>query len=121
MNHWLNKKNDVEYLKERGFHFRPCDGHWDHVVGYYIRNGTEVTKLDGPDGKTKPTYGATLIIQNGEVSASWSWGEEYIMSAISKLDNLPSGKPKRVYGPHDAWMREHNSHLYDEAGNYVGD
>lgn len=97
-NYWLRQR-DIEYLKKQGFYPR-FDGNWDHRVGYY------------KDNKNWPVFGATLIIQNGEVSTSWSWGEKYIVEAISKLDNLPSGKPKRVYtGPHDIWAK----HMIEEG------
>lgn len=91
-NHWL-KRRDHDYLIDQGFHLR-SDGRWDHRVGYHTHD----------NGVVSPVFGATLIIENGTVSTSWSWGEEYIVEAIAKLDNLPSGKPKRVYtGPHDIW------------------
>lgn len=92
-NTWIARReqSDNEYLISQGFHPR-SDGHWDYRIGYFR------------DNKDKPTFGATLIIENGEVSTSWSWGEEYIVKAIAKLDGLPSGKPKRVYtGSHDIW------------------
>jgi hypothetical protein len=114
-NYWTarRRQSDYNYLIAQGFHARR-DGRWDHRVGYY--------KGD----KSRPIFGATLIIENGTVSTSWSWGEKYIVAAIAKLDNLPSGKPKRVYtGPHDIWADKQRifgsrSRTDGLGGNYRG-
>lgn len=112
-NIWITKRkqSDHDYLIAQGFHPRG-DGYWNHRVSWHSEG--------------RPTFGATLIIENGTVSTFWSWGEEYIVKAIAKLDNLPSGKPKRVYtGSHDIWADKSRlfglrKHVEGLSGQYKG-
>lgn len=119
-NPWIAKRSqaDHDYLIEQGFHDRK-DGSWDHITGYMPK--------DDKYHNGSPIYGATIVIENGTVFTTWSWGEEYIVAAIAKLDNLPSGKPKRVYtGSHDIWADKQRvfslcqSTTKGMSGNYTG-
>ena len=146
------KESDVEYMIRNGFtshigftvdleyneHGCASKQEWhkkpginfSHIIGYMKPDPDAFRPWDKmkSDEKTDdPSYGANIHLHNGEVSIEWAYTKmgntDYIQDALDKLDNLPSGKPKRVEGKYDRFQQRYNkdtTKLDKRTINYAG-